>query len=702
MSNSVFLGKVGITFAGDYNPASTYEINTCVYHDGNTYVTLADGVSGVAPSESSPSWQLVARKGDMGEVSIGSTVTLEPSQLATVSNVGTSTNAILQFSIPKGQKGDTGQISIGSTMTVPYYESASVLNTGTSTNAILQFRIPRGEKGDNFSLDATGLYANRPDVSSVNAGYSYLVIDSSSEYNQYMFTKLPSGNWSDPIEFRGAKGEKGDRGQQGIQGETGEQGGYYKPSVDSSGNLTWTNDYGYPSISSVNIRGPVGSKGEKGDAGDAATVAIGRTYEVDATSNAIVSNVGDSHNAVFDFYIPKGEKGEKGDVGALVTSVVAQESLENNGVNVVTMHLNDGTSHSFNVRNGAQGKAGTVTIGTVFAGNTAKVSNVGSPQNAVLDFVLPKGDKGNRGDAGVGITSIVQTASSVEDNGINTIAIRTTNGSSYNAYVRNGGKGDKGDAATVAVGTVTTVEADVSAAVSNVGTATDAIFNFRIPRGVKGDSGVSISSIRQIASSMENGGVNTMEIALTDGTSSVFNVMNGVGIQSVSQVVEANNDGGVNSAVVTMTNGTSSIIKIKNGTRGMVGATNSISIGSVVTGGIGEAASATMRGTAPNQILDLVVPRGDTYSPYTESGVLKWKKNGVVDSSVGVTDFKALGANVVYANTAPANPYDGLVWIKPNSSNASSVSADMKPFHVRRSSTQPSSPQDGDVWIVIE
>jgi hypothetical protein len=53
-----------------------------------------------------------------------------------------------------------------------------------------------------------------------------------------------------------------------------------------------------------------------------------------------------------------------------------------------------------------------------------------------------------------------------------------------------GVKGDKGDTATVAIGTVTTGTPTTPAAVTNVGTDTDPIFNIVIPKGDKGDQGI--------------------------------------------------------------------------------------------------------------------------------------------------------------------------------------------------------------------
>lgn len=52
-----------------------------------------------------------------------------------------------------------------------------------------------------------------------------------------------------------------------------------------------------------------------------------------------------------------------------------------------------------------------------------------------------------------------------------------------------GQTGSQGPAGTISIGTVTTTAAGGSAAVTNVGTSTAAIFDFDIPRGEKGDTG---------------------------------------------------------------------------------------------------------------------------------------------------------------------------------------------------------------------
>lgn len=113
-------------------------------------------------------------KGDAATVAVGSTTTLAVGQDATVENVGSIYNAVLNFGIPqgprgpqgatgakgdKGDKGDQGNpgpqgekgtnatVYIGTTTTGEPGTQASVYNSGTSSNAVLNFTIPRGDVG---------------------------------------------------------------------------------------------------------------------------------------------------------------------------------------------------------------------------------------------------------------------------------------------------------------------------------------------------------------------------------------------------------------------------------------------------------------------------------------------------------------------------------------------------------------------------
>ena len=57
---------------------------------------------------------------------------------------------------------------------------------------------------------------------------------------------------------------------------------------------------------------------------------------------------------------------------------------------------------------GTPGRAATIKVGTVVSGNTASVTNVGTPNDAVFNFVLPKGADAD--------TSVIQSLqSNVQD-----------------------------------------------------------------------------------------------------------------------------------------------------------------------------------------------------------------------------------------------------------------------------------------------
>ncbi|MCI7742287.1 MAG: collagen-like protein [Clostridiales bacterium] len=73
--------------------------------------------------------------------------------------------------------------------------------------------------------------------------------------------------------FNGGQGPQGPAGATGPKGDTGaagEDGGYYAPSVDDEGNLTWTaSKTDMPAVDGANIKGPKGDTGATGAQGPA-------------------------------------------------------------------------------------------------------------------------------------------------------------------------------------------------------------------------------------------------------------------------------------------------------------------------------------------------------------------------------------------------------------------------------------------------
>lgn len=159
-------------------------------------------------------------------------------------------------------------------------------------------------------------------------------------------------------------------------------------------------------------------------------------------------------------------------------------------------------SNVFNVKfeetiKGDKGDAATISVGTVTtgeAGTSASVTNSGTSTDAVFDFIIPKGQKGDKGDPGVqgekgdkGDKGDPGTQGEKGDTGEQ--GIKGDKGDKGEKG-DTGSKGDKGDGATITIGTVTTGAAGTSASVTNTGTSSDAVFNFIIPRGDKGEQGV--------------------------------------------------------------------------------------------------------------------------------------------------------------------------------------------------------------------
>lgn len=98
-------------------------------------------------------------------LTIGTTTTLSPGSNATVENVGTDTDPILNFGIPKGAKGDTGSTgatpNITATATVDANvgtPSVNVTKSGTAENPSLAFAFSniKGAKGDTGATGQTG------------------------------------------------------------------------------------------------------------------------------------------------------------------------------------------------------------------------------------------------------------------------------------------------------------------------------------------------------------------------------------------------------------------------------------------------------------------------------------------------------------------------------------------------------------------
>jgi hypothetical protein len=242
-------------------------------------------------------------------------------------------NGVYYLIGPQGPAGPTGAtgpagaaatIAVGTVTTGAAGSSASVTNAGTTSTAVFNFTIPRGDTGAQGPqgiqgevgpigpTGATGIdwqgtwsaltnYVNNDAVFYNGASWFAAgdppVGDVPSESSLYWF----------PLALQGATGPTGPQGPQGIQG----------------------------------IQGEVGPQGPVGPQGAAATIAVGTVTTGAPGSSATVTNVGTTGSAVFNFSIPKGDTGDIGNISAASPITYASNTI---GLDYNALVIDGGTA----------------------------------------------------------------------------------------------------------------------------------------------------------------------------------------------------------------------------------------------------------------------------------------------------------------------------------------------------------------------
>lgn len=137
---------------------------------------IPDGVIGFnATGDALKVWangEFIGPAGEINSVSVAGELEYADPTPMSVTNVGTATNALLEFVLRKGK---TAEVAVGTVTTVAPTDPATVTNVGTSSNAVFDFEIPRGEDGASTSLITTS--ANLPDDGVGNNGDVWFVFD---------------------------------------------------------------------------------------------------------------------------------------------------------------------------------------------------------------------------------------------------------------------------------------------------------------------------------------------------------------------------------------------------------------------------------------------------------------------------------------------------------------------------------------------
>lgn len=176
-----------------------------------------------------------------------------------------------------------------------------------------------------------------------------------------------TGTWWTWDAETGAYKDTGEPYSGGGSGEAGQDGGYYAPSVDADGNLTWTpSKADMPQVEGANIKGSAGPQGPAGaDGKDGAQGPQGE--------QGVQGPPGEKGDTG-----PQGEKGDKGDTGAQGPKGDTGET---------------GPA-------GATGATPNLQIGevtTLDAGSDATASITGTAENPLLNLGIPKGADGAGG-----------------------------------------------------------------------------------------------------------------------------------------------------------------------------------------------------------------------------------------------------------------------------------------------------------------
>lgn len=277
---------------------------------------------------------------------------------------------------PKGDKGDVGPVGPQG----PQGEKGEQGNDGTSLNIL-------GTKESEADLP---LSAEKNDAYLING--EMWVFDGTN-WNNAGKIQGPQGPQG-PVGPQGSKGDPGPQGVKGDPGEkgdTGARGITFTPVVDSRGNISWSNDGGLENPQTVNITGPqgdtgakgdTGPRGEKGKAGDAGPKGDkGTTFvpSVDTDGNISWSNTdGITNPETVNIKGPKGDRGSDATVPIATTETLGKVKPDGK----TTFIDEDGTLHA---------KGGGVTVAPkpvnnpiIENANTSVTIKWQDPENTVI------------------------------------------------------------------------------------------------------------------------------------------------------------------------------------------------------------------------------------------------------------------------------------------------------------------------------
>ena len=186
MAETFNLGKIALTPKGVFSTYTTYEKLDVVTYNGSSYIALRTTTGNIPVPNGSVYWQMIAEKGSTGDrgqaptITLGTVTTLEPGQNVVITNTGTASDPIFNFSIPRGEQGLPGRPTITHTLTI----AANQWNSSTKQATVLC---------DDMTSDALIIVTGNPDtyMEVMNAGI-YCIAQGEGTLTFYCANNIPS------------------------------------------------------------------------------------------------------------------------------------------------------------------------------------------------------------------------------------------------------------------------------------------------------------------------------------------------------------------------------------------------------------------------------------------------------------------------------------------------------------------------------
>jgi hypothetical protein len=386
------------------------------------YTSLVPATSLANPyaAHTHPELLVTGPKGDTGELTVGTVTPVNPDVSPAVTNSGTSTDAVLDFDLPRA-----ATFTVGTVTPLDPDQSPDVTLTTTDGDVTVDFDLPRAAA---ITLGTVTPVAPdvAPDVALTTTNgdvsvdfdlpraptFSVGVVTTGAPSSSASVTDV--GTDGDIVlDFDIPAGEKGDTGDTGSTGTIAvgtvtPVGPDQSPDVTNSGtstaavfdfDLPRAPTFGVGTVTTVSPASPadvtdVGTggdivldfdipEGEKGDQGDAATIAVGTVTPVAPDVAPDVTNSGTSGAAVFDFDLPRAP--------VFTVGTVTPVNPDQNPA-VTDVGTDGDIDLDFDLPRAPTFAVGTVTTGV--PGSSATVTDVGTDGDIVLDFEIPEGETG--------------------------------------------------------------------------------------------------------------------------------------------------------------------------------------------------------------------------------------------------------------------------------------------------------------------